>query len=622
MRSLMFGALLVSGCAPSPTNEAALEPASSTPHETVGSGPAERVVVTPANPAVLGGQIAVLGQTVAIADVDGDRVLLVDAASGDLRASAPVEPSSHPFRPTVGADGTLWVSLRRAEAVVGLDPETLETRASIRTCVEPRGLAAEPDGSMWVACGDGQLVHFDAAGVRGRERTLNDLRDVVIDANTGALWVSRFRSAEVLRIEPDGSYVRRRLLPSWAFLGQFQRGVTYLPRVAWRMVAHPDGGVVVVHQRERVSPVDVRTAVTPTGETVSRGYGGTVIVDDPQIGEVPDDVIRDETCSGILHGAVTHIRDGSAPSRTTTALLSAVLPVDLAVTDDRRILVAVAGAEPGTDAPGRLLVVDDTSFDTDNPCHEPEILEPAGSDVLTSVAWDPSGRVVTLGEWPVRLYLDGEARFQSTDRPQTDPLAVKQFHRTPQFGVSCASCHPEGNEDGHTWHFLTDRSNEVLLRRTQPLGNDVLSAPQLHWDGEFETFDDLFHEAWVNRMGGESLPEEDVGAIGDYLDELAVPRSSTANPELVALGAEVFERLDCAGCHAGDRMTDDQRHGDHPPIRTPSLVGVGQRAPLMHDGCAVSLAYLFDPSCASDVHRDAPESERERNALVAYLQTL
>jgi hypothetical protein len=55
---------------------------------------------------------------------------------------------------------------------------------------------------------------------------------------------------------------------------------------------------------------------------------------------------------------------------------------------------------------------------------------------------------------------------------------------------------------------------------------------------------------------------------------------------------------------------------------TPSLLGVGLRAPLMHDGCAKDLKARFG-ICGGNDHTDVsilPASDID--ALVAYLRTL
>jgi hypothetical protein len=56
-------------------------------------------------------------------------------------------------------------------------------------------------------------------------------------------------------------------------------------------------------------------------------------------------------------------------------------------------------------------------------------------------------------------------------------------------------------------------------------------------------------------------------------------------------------------------------------FQAPSLVGVGARLPLMHDGCADTLRERFDPACGGDAHGPAL-SDEEVDALVAYLETL
>jgi len=55
----------------------------------------------------------------------------------------------------------------------------------------------------------------------------------------------------------------------------------------------------------------------------------------------------------------------------------------------------------------------------------------------------------------------------------------------------------------------------------------------------------------------------------------------------------------------------------------PSLLGVGYREPLMHDGCAATLKDRFDGTCGGEMHGTLLGlSDQNRADLVAYLQTL
>src|SRR6185295_11488709 len=137
---------------------------------------------------------------------------------------------------------------------------------------------------LHVACADGHLVSFNAAGGEA-VRTLMlepDLRDVIVDG--GRLRVTRFKSAQLLTLEGDGRISKRFSPPAFRSLNT-RGGQLFTPAVAWRAVEMPSGGVAIVHQRGLEDPVQpslggyggfsqcdaiVQTAVTtigPNGET-------------------------------------------------------------------------------------------------------------------------------------------------------------------------------------------------------------------------------------------------------------------------------------------------------------------------------------------------------------------
>ena len=82
----------------------------------------------------------------------------------------------------------------------------------------------------------------------------------------------------------------------------------------------------------------------------------------------------------------------------------------------------------------------------------------------------------------------------------------------------------------------------------------------------------------------------------------------------------------CADCHNGSRLSNDITVdvGTGEPLQVPSLIGVGTRYPLMHDGCAANLHQRFDPACGGgDQHGVTSHlTDAEIDDLVAYLQTM
>jgi hypothetical protein len=128
-------------------------------------------------------------------------------------------------------------------------------------------------------------------------------------------------------------------------------------------------------------------------------------------------------------------------------------------------------------------------------------------------------------------------------------------------------------------------------------------------------------------MGGGSLNSGQIGALGGWLDTLPAPAVPTRlDTSAVDRGHAVFERLSCNSCHAGAHFTDNTARdvGTGGVFQVPSLLGVGTRAPLMHDGCASSLmARLTDVRCGGSNHgATASLPQNELSDLVWFLQSL
>jgi cytochrome c peroxidase len=168
----------------------------------------------------------------------------------------------------------------------------------------------------------------------------------------------------------------------------------------------------------------------------------------------------------------------------------------------------------------------------------------------------------------------------------------------------------------------------VGLRRSQALEGGASSRGPFHWSGDLATFDDLFGEVMMKRMAlPVTPPAESIAALAGWMDTIpALAPAEGLDPALVARGEALFfdPELRCDKCHSGPTFSDDQMWdvGTGGEFVTPSLLGVGLRAPLMHDGCARDLKARFGV-CGGSAHGDVsllPASDID--ALVAYLKTL
>jgi len=161
------------------------------------------------------------------------------------------------------------------------------------------------------------------------------------------------------------------------------------------------------------------------------------------------------------------------------------------------------------------------------------------------------------------------------------------------------SCHPEGGDDGHVWHFEVDGA--ALDRRTPPLRGGISATAPFHWDGSLADMTALPFDTFTTRMGGRVLQPTEVAALSTWVDAIPALRSSCAlDPTTVTHGRDLFYQSGCGSCHSGPHYTNNRSMdvGTGGTFQVPSLVNVRARAPFMHDGCAPTLYARFtDKNC-------------------------
>jgi mono/diheme cytochrome c family protein len=456
-----------------------------------------------------------------------------------------------------------------------------------------------------VACAGGELVSLPAAGGDAvRTITLErDLRDVVV---VGAqLWVSTFRTAQIVVVNADGTVARRLSLPH--SFGDF-KGETS-PSVAWRMLTMPDGHVGIAHQRGIVGPV----------QTTQGGYGGV------------------GGCGGIVQSAVSLV-DGATQSVGSLAVGSVVLPADLSYAPNAKQLAVLSAGNGHTPELGQVALMSTS-----------EIVVPTPSDMGgTSGGCEENTNTLHVdGEATALAYDAGEALWVQTREPATlQKLSTSTFsvvatvklssdsradtgwalfHSNSGANIACASCHPEGGEDARVWQF-----DALGPRRTQSLRGHVGGTEPFHWGGELANFSTLVGEVYMRRMAGPLLSPDQQSVLFSWVNAIPLtPSSPPADAAAVTRGKALFEdttRAACTSCHSGPELTNNSSAdvGTGGKFQVPRLLGVGWRAPFLHDGCAASLTDRFT-SCGgtTDLHGVTSQLTTAQIAdLVAYLQTL
>jgi len=576
---------------------------------------------------VVGGTLLVLrgGQTIAAADPERDAVFLVDSLARTVR-QVRLQPGDEPGRIVEGEGGTLFVALRRGGAVARIDVASASLTSSEPVCASLRGLAFDSkSGSLYVACRGGALVTLDAHDLTRKRSVLldPDLRDVIVRENE--LVVTRFLSSELLVVADDGS-VSRRATPSP------EPGCAEAT-VAFRAFSVPGGQIALGHQASSNQALG-----EGPGGYGSSACGGNIVtrfltlVDPDKATPEPVPVTLDPNLAPSVQDPAGNVAPASMTFQSVA--LPGAGPLDLAFSPkgDR---IAVIAFDEGMGSQNRPVAAGSSPTDSlwlapwDGktlpqfvPAAEPLAVlgrRPGGQPV--AVAFDAAGKFVVQSREPATLEFEDGTSVSLSDESHTD-TGHQLFHMDSGLGVACSSCHPEGGEDGHVWRFAEG------LRRTLPLEGGVLERAPFHWDGTLGDMGELVSEVLVKRMGLSALPSTaQVAALGSFLEQLPnLPPREGLDAAAVKRGQAVFEREDvgCATCHKAPQYTDNRLAdvGTGGKFVTPTLLGVGLRTALFHDGCAKSLADRFGP-CGGTAH-GKPEllSADARADLIAFLQSL
>lgn len=518
-------------------------------------------------PPLSGGSLEVgpNGAWVVAADPDRDlvHVLRRDVPRLSLVRSVEFE-GAEPGRVLV-APPYAFVALRSTGRIARIELESGEV-LDRPTCVEPRGLA-QHEGAVLVACASGALRSHDQDSLESIDElpVPVDARDVVVA--DGVILVSQFRSADVFRVDLEARTVAALPLP---MQGLDSTTVAYRMRARGQQVA-------VLHQLASTQEIGVQEG----------GYGGSMFSGVVGCGEsiVAPAVLRFEVHQP-ESAAITHLRGA--------------LSVDVDAMGEQ-FAVAHAGTV------GRVLGTEVVNGSPAGSCGRPVndglFGSPASSAAsriegppATSVAFAPDGELLMLHREPSRLTSSRTTESVSLSARSVADSGFDAFHATTFGGVSCASCHPEGGDDGHVWNFQA-----IGPRRTQTLRGGILGTEPFHWDGDMTDLGHLTGDVFASRMSGGSMPRRHVEALARWMDSIpALAPPPVQEPDAIALGRQAFVKADCASCHSDARGTGPGSFdvGTGGFFQVPPLQGLSYRLPLMHDGCADSIrSRLTDPAC-------------------------
>lgn len=562
-------------------------------------------------PPISGGTLATgrigFDEVAVASDPEHDQVWILDPKQDQPRGKISFPERAEPGRVVIAGEQA-FVVLRGTGELAQIDIPTAKLVARRSLCVAPRGVDVDVEANLLVVvCMDGSLHQLEASTLNpiATYQLDRDLRDVVIQGEE--ILVSRFRSAEILVLQKDGTQ-RDRKTPGAQRLSNFgQNGTEEIlstPSVAWRMLRSPDGGALVVHQRGTDSDVPV---------SQPGGYGST-------------------SCGGIVQSAVSSISKGQLHSSGSYAL---GLAVDIAVNRQGRVVLALP-SPPDNPGPLSPQVAGEQALPP--PCGDNSSRTILFDGPKTGVSWisgEPTSGVRAVAvafspdetllyqtrephgvQWGKRfIAFGGDAEVRDT--------GYQIFHMASSAGLACASCHPEGGDDGRVWRF-----QETGPRRTQPLQGGLRGSEPFHWSGDINDFSNLMDDVFTRRMSGAKASKEQANALLDWIDRVpAPPPARSSQDEAVLRGAALFTdaQVGCASCHQGPRLAgqDTVDVGTGEPFQVPTLRGLSYRAPFLHNGCAQDLTERFGPCGGGDQHgKTSHLSQAQIQDLVAYLESL
>jgi len=527
------------------------------------------------------------GSLVYVANTDSASVSAVDTAAGATRWEVTVGE-----RPTAvavdGAGDRLLVTVAGDDRLVVLDARTGDRRAEVLTGRGPAGVVITPDDrTVVVAEGD-----VDTVALFDLEELLPIARISVGDEPWG------------LAVTGDGTtlLVTHLLTGDLTIVDMATREVraviaTGPENNASRHVAlHPDGRrafLPLIRSRNSNPDLMFETTVMPRVAVVDLEAGRVVPRELLGLDAVDRPVNMPAAVAFSPDGRIAYVVNSGSD--------------DLSVVDLTKGF-GIGHVEVGANPRGLVVTADGRTAYVHN----------ALSDDLSVVDLEElveMRRIVTTRSLLPDDVRAGKVLFFGTSRPE---MARDQW-------ISCASCHLDGGHDARTW-ILDDGP-----RNTPPIRGLMVTDP-FHWSGDrVDLFD--FQKTIRELQSGTGLSDDENGDLAAFLAHALVESSPYPATERTERGREVFGASGCADCHAGPVFTDGLLHdvgtGDGPgenrgpAFDTPTLLGLYDSGPYLHDGSARTLGEVFTSGDRLGPHFLAGLlTDEELEAVLDYLRSL
>jgi YVTN family beta-propeller protein len=589
---------------------------------------------------------------------DSGTVSVIDAEQMTRLREVPVGREPHSL--AQAPDGTIWVANQLSDEIVvlGRTAGDVQARIALPFASQPRAIAFGPNGMAYVSLyATGKLVEIDSRSRKVvRDITLGPTPAGISVAADGRIFVTRFLSpadhGEVWVVSSETLKLTNTITLAFDKGPDTQSSGRGVPNYVSSAVISPDGTQAWVSaKKDDVARGKQRDGMPMTADNFVRTAVCTIdLKTETEVLEKRQDI---DNRSMPVSVAFSPLGDYAFVLALTSNWIGIM---------DGYSTQGVSGIKSVGNAPDGLVMTSNGKLFV-NAAFSREVIVYDVSPSLASLdhgAPMPMARIRTVDKDPLspQLLLGKQIFYNAADT------------RMGHAGYwSCASCHFGGFSDGRIWDF-TDRG-EGLRNTKSLLGiRGAQGEGRVHWSANFDEIQDFERDIRESFLGSGFMSDTEfnsrMDASGVYdslgkpalgasveLDALAayiasldkVSRSPFRNPDgsftKDALeGRKIFARAGCLACHSGPDFTDSpdgvmhdvgtllptsgmRLGGPLTGIDTPTLKGLWQTAPYLHDGRAATLMEIFTKYITNDkMGKTSDLSPTQLGQLVEYLQEL
>jgi YVTN family beta-propeller protein len=508
----------------------------------------------------------------------------------------------------------LFAANRRAGTISVIDTTAARTVAEMSVGGRPADLVATPDGARLLAVDEesGELVILDRnkAELKPAHRVKVGPTPVGVRvsadgarAAVASLWA---RQVSLVDLGPTPRVVRTIDLPF------APRRLLFLPGDKKLIVADAFGGGLALVDVAEGKVESVRSlpghnigslALTADGKRLLVSHQvlsplARTTRDDIHWGNLMSNYVRALALSRVLDRGADLLR-GSEPYPLGEANHGTGDPAGVALGKGGRMVVALSGVGEVAVSSERGDAWQTVAVGT-GPGAVVSSADGRRAYVANSLSDSVSVVDVAEGKVTATVSLGPRPELKPSDRGE---LLFRDARLSHDGWMSCHSCHTDGHSNGRLADTLGDGTYGTPKRVPSLLG--VKDTAPYAWNGSVPDLAAQVRKSVETTMRGKPLTAEQVRDLTAYLETLAPPPArdrllGKLDETAAGRGRDVFGKQGCATCHAPPAYTSEKAHDvgltDEAGVKVfnaPSLRGVGQGGPYLHDGRAATLAEVF-----------------------------